>query len=229
MNWRVHLRRTRRAIGRPLARVVMPGVLRLLSKTWKSETLGAENLERAAGADGGHFMALWHGRMILSMPIGAHKAYHVLVSPSGDGDLSQAMLGRFGYHVLRGSTSRGGAQALRAMLELLRGGATLVITPDGPRGPRHSMNAGLAWMARATGHPIVPCGFVCDRAWRVKSWDRMTIPKPGARVVTVYGEPIHVSRDGGDDELEAATNSIRERMLEAEQLGFERLGVERDW
>lgn len=229
MNWRSRFKRARRKAGQPLARFVVPGVLRLLSKTWKSETFGQEHLDEAAGEGGGRFMSLWHGRMILSMPIGAHMNYHVLVSPSGDGDLSQAMLGRFGYHVLRGSSSRGGARALREMLVRLRSGAALVITPDGPRGPRHSMNLGLAWMARATGYAIVPCGFVCDRAWRVNSWDRMTIPKPGARIVTVYGEPIRVSRDGGQAELDAATDLIRERMLEAERRGFEHLGVEQDW
>lgn len=229
MNWRRRFKRARRKAGKPLARWVVPGVLRALSKTWKSETIGQEHVERAAGESGGHFMSLWHGRMLLSMPIGAHRNYHVLVSTSGDGDLSGAMLERFGYHVLRGSTSRGGARAVREMLGVLESGATLVITPDGPRGPRHSMNLGLAWMARVTGYAIVPCGFVCDRAWRAKSWDRMTVPKPGARVVTVYGEPIRVSRDGGQVELDAATDLIRERMIAAERLGFARLGVEQDW
>lgn len=226
MSWRSRFKRVRRKLGLPFARWVVPVVLRWLSKTWKSETIGAENEVNTAG---GRFMALWHGRMILSMPIGANRNYHVLVSPSGDGDLSESMLGRFGYHVLRGSSSRGGARALRAMLTLLNDGAVLVITPDGPRGPRHSMNLGLAWMARATGYPIVPCGFACDRAWRVNSWDRMTIPKPGARVVSVYGKPIHVSRDGGEAELDQATALIRESMLDAERRAFERLGVEIDW
>lgn len=227
--WRHRFKLARRKAGRPLARWVVPVVLRLLSKTWKYQTLGAEHSEATASEGGGRFMALWHGRMMLSMPIGAHRNYHVLVSPSGDGDLSEAMLGRFGYHVLRGSAGRGGARALRAMLELLKSGASLVITPDGPRGPRHSMNPGMAWMSRATGYPIVPCGFVCDRAWRLNSWDAMVIPKPGARVVSVYGEPVRVAREATTLELEATTNLVRERMLDCERAGFELLGLEQDW
>jgi lysophospholipid acyltransferase (LPLAT)-like uncharacterized protein len=83
-------------------------------------------------------------------------------------------------------------------------------------------------MARATGHAVVPCGFVCDRAWRARSWDRFTVPKPGARLALVYGEPIRVERDGGEEELERATELIRERMLAAELEGFRALGVEAD-
>jgi lysophospholipid acyltransferase (LPLAT)-like uncharacterized protein len=227
--WRHRFKETRRRAGRPLARWVVPGVLNLLSKSWKYQTLGLEHTEATASEGGGRFMALWHGRMMLSMPIGAHKNFHVLVSPSSDGDLSQAMLRRFGYHVLRGSSSRGGARALREMLALLKSGASLVITPDGPRGPRHSMNPGMAWMSRATGYPIVPCGFACDRAWRMKSWDAMVIPKPGARVVTVYGEPVRVPRKATEEDLAAATELVRERMLQCERTGFEILGLEQDW
>ena len=91
------------------------------------------------------------------------------------------------------------------------------------------MNEGLAWMAKQTGFPIVPCGFVCDRAWRLNSWDRFTIPKLRARVRLRYGEPVRVAADAGDEALARATTEVRARMLEAERLGFEELGVEGDW
>jgi lysophospholipid acyltransferase (LPLAT)-like uncharacterized protein len=115
------------------------------------------------------------------------------------------------------------------MLAALDQGAVLVITPDGPRGPRHSMNPGLVWMARATGYPVVPCGFVCDRAWRARSWDRYTIPKPWARVALVYEEPVMVERDANPDALARATEAIREGILRAERRGFQYLGREPDW
>ncbi len=228
---RSRMRRVRRAIARPLVRWVAPAMLRLLAWTWRTECYGHENMERAKSESrgGGHFIALWHGRMILSMPDHRDSNWQVLVSPSGDGDLSESLLYSFGYQVIRGSSSRGGARALREMLSHLRQGHILVITPDGPRGPRHSMNPGLAWMARATGHPIVPSGCVCDRAWRVNSWDRMTIPKPFARVRFYYLEPIWVARDATDEDMQAATDRVRDAMIEAETEGFARLGVERDW
>lgn len=208
---------------------VGPFVLRQLTKSWKVDVIGGEHLESVRRTSGGYFMALWHGRMMVALSghDGAH--YSVLVSPSQDGDISEALLHAFGYRVIRGSSSRGGARALREMLTALRAGEALVITPDGPRGPRHSMNLGLAWMARATGYPIIPCGFVCDRAWRARSWDRFTIPKRGARLAYVYEEPVHVARDGGDEALASATERIRAALMRAEARGFEHLGTESDW
>lgn len=153
----------------------------------------------------------------------------VLVSPSDDGSLVLPLLARFGQRAVRGSTNKESARALRTLLAELRAGGSVVLTPDGPRGPRHSMNAGLAWLARATGFPVLPCGFVCDRAWRLRSWDRFTIPKPRARLALVYGEPLHVPAGGGPAALDEATAEIRSRMLAAEERGFAHLGVERDW
>lgn len=207
-----------------------PAFLRALSLTWRMTVVGTENLEAvASGGAGGHFMALWHGRMLLGLPHHGTRDWYVLVSGSQDGDISHALLERFGYRVIRGSTSRGGARALREMLAALETGAVLVITPDGPRGPRHSMNPGLAWMARATGYPVIPVGFACDRAWRAGSWDRFTLPRPFSRVAMVYGAPVRVERSAGEDELDLATERIRAGLLGAERRGFELLRTEPDW
>lgn len=167
--------------------------------------------------------------MLFGLAHHGSRNWWVLVSASQDGDISQALLRRFGYRVIRGSSSRGGVRAVREMLAVLDDGAVLVITPDGPRGPQHSINQGLAWMARVTGYPIVPVGFACDRAWRLKSWDRFTIPKPWSRVVMVYGAPIHVEDRGSEEGLTAASASVRQALFEAETRAFEQLGQEQDW
>jgi hypothetical protein len=186
---------------------------------------GEEHLRAVHDGGEGHFMALWHGRMVV--PVTRHKGdeYCVLVSTSGDGDISCALLERLGYKVVRGSSRGRGAQALREMLARLREGLGIVVTPDGPTGPQHSMNPGLAWMARASGRPVLPCGFVAERAWHLSTWDRFTIPKPFSRVAFVYEEPVHVSREGGPEELARATEEIRVRMQRAERRGFALLGV----
>jgi lysophospholipid acyltransferase (LPLAT)-like uncharacterized protein len=226
---RRRLKRARKRLGQSLARRLGPAVLASLRRTWREEVLGAEHFA-AAGPEGtGRFMALWHGRMVVALPFHAGRDYSVLVSPSSDGDVSERLLAAFGYGVIRGSTSRGGPRALREMLTDLRAGKMLAITPDGPQGPRHSMNPGLVWMARATGFPVIPCGFVCDRAWRANSWDRFTVPKPRARVMVVYGEPLRVERRASPQECEEATEVIRERILDAERRGFEHMGLEPDW
>ena len=222
-------RRIRRQIARRLVTWFGPIVLRALAWTWRVILLDEEHVEAARGEGGGRIITLWHGRMLLPVSHHANRNWCVLVSRSGDGDVFEPLLERFGYATIRGSSSRGGAHALREMIQTLRSGAVVVITPDGPRGPRHSMSAGVAWMARATGYAILPCGVVCDRAWRLKSWDRLTVPKPGARVVFVYGAPVRVDRDATDDELRAAAERIRSAMLDAERRGLAHVNREPDW
>jgi hypothetical protein len=153
----------------------------------------------------------------------------VLVSPSADGRLVPPMLERFGYSWVLGSSNKNPARAVREMLERLKAGGRIVITPVGPRGPRHSTNPGPAWMARETGFPILPVGCVADRAWHLDSWDAFTIPKWGARVVVNYAEPIEVRPEASEEELAAATERMRARMLAAEEQGFRHLGVQPDW
>jgi lysophospholipid acyltransferase (LPLAT)-like uncharacterized protein len=225
VSFRRTYKRARRRAGGVLLRAVGPQMLSWLSRTWATDIAGLDHLERAL-AGRGFLIAMWHGRMIVPIEAFRARGWNVLVSPSEDGDLSEGMLRRFGYHVIRGSTSRGGARALRQMLELLDSGQVVAITPDGPRGPMHSVNPGLAWMARATGRPILPLGNAVDRAWRLSSWDRFTIPKPRARIALTYGAPIEVPRDIDEVGLAAATEAIREGIFRVERAGFERLGME---
>ncbi len=223
---RSRFRRWRRTLARKLGMSVGAFFVGLMSKTWRATWEGLENLEAARGEGGGHFITLWHGRMLVPMAHHKGAGWKVLVSPSRDGDTIAPTLKRFGFGVIRGSASRGGARALREMLDALRGGAVLVITPDGPRGPMHAMNPGLVWMARATGYQVVPAGFVADRAWHMKSWDRFTVPKPFARVSFVYGPPIAVARDATTAQLEQASLDIAAAMHACEKRAFAALGME---
>lgn len=215
-------------MGSVLLRHFGPTVLGLLARTWKLEVLGEERFAEALAAPG-RLVTLWHGRMLLPLARFRGVGAKVLVSPSADGDLVPPLLARFGYGAIRGSSSKSPARALREMLGALQSGGTIVITPDGPRGPRHGVNSGAAWMARATGFPIAPAGCACDRAWRLASWDRFTIPKPGARVVVAFAELLTVPADAPDEALEAAAEEMGRRMTEAEREACARLGVEPDW
>lgn len=223
--WWKHVRRRAGALALP---IIGPTLLRVLAKSWRVEVLGREHLD-AVHRVPGRLLTLWHGRMLVGMPVHPSAGVSVLVSPSDDGSLVVPLLERFGFRAIRGSTFRRPAQAVRAMLAELERGGTIVLTPDGPRGPRHAMNAGPAWMAKETGFPVLALGCACDRAWRLASWDRFTIPKPGARVVIVYETPIVVPRDADELALARATDAIRSAMLSAEERGFAHLGVASDW
>jgi len=222
------MRIIRRTVAGAVLPLLAPPVIRLLASTWKVEQLGLENYEEAMRA-GGQMGTLWHGRMLVALKAHMNEDLRILVSPSADGALVTTLLKRFGYHVIVGSSNKSPAGAVRSMLSDLRQGGSIVITPDGPRGPRHSMNAGAAWMARETGFPVLPCGFVCDRAWHASSWDHFTIPKPRARVALVYGEPLYVDAKADGSEVKRAAEEVKRRMLAAERRGFEHLGQEPDW
>lgn len=103
----------------------------------------------------------------------------------------------------------------------------VIVTPDGPRGPRHSTNPGLAWLSRETGCAILPLGLACDRAWHARSWDDFTVPRPGARVQMSYGELMRVPADADDEALAAFTRDLASRLIQLEQASFEDLG--RGW
>jgi lysophospholipid acyltransferase (LPLAT)-like uncharacterized protein len=224
--WHRRIKQARRRLGVwAVPRIGVP-MFRLLSKSWREEWL-----DRAAfdGLERGFILALWHGRMLPAVRPLSRENLHVLVSMSGDGDVSEQLLLGFRFKIVRGSRSKGGARALREMLAILDTGGVVAITPDGPRGPRHGMNPGLAWMAKATGYPILPMGFAVDRAWRLDSWDRFTIPKPRSRVAIALGEPVRVARKAGEDEMARATDLVRERLIDAETRAFRHLGVEPDF
>lgn len=133
--------------------------------------------------------SFWHE----TLPILTHYTgrIHVLISQHADGELIARLIQHLGFRVIRGSTTRGGATALLQMMERSADGH-LAITPDGPRGPRRYLQPGAIFLASATGKPILPAGVACDRAWRLKSWDRMWLPKPWSTTFLVVGKPIYI-------------------------------------
>jgi len=84
----------------------------------------------------------------------------------------------------------------------------VVVVPDGPRGPRETAKPGVVALAGMTGVPIVPVAVGASAEWRVASWDGLRIPKPGARLVVAFGEPLFVPRDAGPAERAAARKDL---------------------
>jgi lysophospholipid acyltransferase (LPLAT)-like uncharacterized protein len=170
-------------------------VLRLLARTWRVREVGREgwHARRAAGAAGGGVVvALWHGQML---PLVAHhrdEGVAVLISEHRDGEIIARVVRAFGFATVRGSTSRGGGRALLELVSVLRRGREVAVTPDGPRGPRHSFAPGALVAAQRAGVPLVGVVAHVDRSWRLGSWDRFEIPKPFARIVFAYSEPTPV-------------------------------------
>jgi lysophospholipid acyltransferase (LPLAT)-like uncharacterized protein len=108
-------------------------------------------------------IAFWHGRQLMMPLTYRGTEAHILISQHRDGELIHRIVSRFGFRSVRGSTTRGGATALRDLIRLGRSGVDLVITPDGPKGPRHVAQPGVVQLAQATGLPIVPLTFSCSK------------------------------------------------------------------
>src|SRR5271165_1359913 len=175
---------------------------------------GAEHLAPYAAGQTA-VAAFWHERLAL-MPMlwltlrrmDRAQRGHVLVSRHRDGRLIGSVMRRFGVDLMFGSSRRGGAASLRAALPLLARGEHLIITPDGPRGPRRVAAPGVAQIAALSGAKVLPCAAQTTRRWVLPSWDRMVLPKPFGRGVIVCGPAILVPREGWQAALPAITAAI---------------------
>jgi len=160
----------------------------------------------------------WHGHLLVFAFRQRGAGLATLISQSKDGEYIARVVQRWGFTVLRGSSSRGGSGALRSMVRVLRDGQSLAVTPDGPRGPRRRLKPGALLAARMSGVPILPTAAAATRAWWLGGWDRFLVPKPLARVRLVYGQPRTIPRDADDadlarigDEIETEMNALTER------------------
>lgn len=139
--------------------------------------------------------ALWHGRLLPLTWFHRRRNVAAMISYSKDGEYIARIVRAWGFEPVRGSTSRGGSNALREVARRVRAGQSVAITPDGPRGPRQRVQPGVIIAAQLTGAPILPVVAGCSRAWWPEGWDRFCIPKPFATVTVLYGEPMYVPRD----------------------------------
>lgn len=176
---------------------------------------GREHLEALDRAGERYIVALWHGHILPGLWFFRDRGIVVVTSENFDGEWIARIIQRFGYGAARGSTSRGGARALRALLKSMAH-APAAFTVDGPRGPRGVAHPGIVWLARATGHPILPIHAAADRAWTLGSWDRTHIPKPWARVALTIGPPMRVPRDADETALEVARLEVETRLRACE-------------
>jgi lysophospholipid acyltransferase (LPLAT)-like uncharacterized protein len=138
-------------------------IIRGIACSMRFSTRGHEAVD-ALYREGRHIiLAFWHSQQLM-IPFGYRGAgSHVLISRHGDGEIIARIIARFGHEAVRGSSTRGGAGALRALIKLGRSGRDVVVTPDGPKGPRHVVKLGVIHLAKATGLPIVPLAFACSK------------------------------------------------------------------
>lgn len=156
-------------------------VIKLVGRTLRLQTRHAHRVHAYWGAGRNVIVAFWHGRQLM-MPLAAYggRRLYVLISEHHDGELIARILHWFGFGAVRGSTTRGGARALRQLGRLGRAGADLAVTPDGPRGPRCVAQAGIVQLAKLTGLPILPLTFAASKKNSLEAGTALKSPCPSA-------------------------------------------------
>jgi lysophospholipid acyltransferase (LPLAT)-like uncharacterized protein len=156
--------------------------------------------------------AFWHETLLA--PTVRKARVRILISTHADGELIAQVCRFLGLGVVRGSATRGGALALHQLIDGDER-SHLVITPDGPRGPRRQLKVGIVYLASRTGLPIVPIGVGYSKAWRARSWDRFALPRPFSAMYGVIGPAVHVPPGLDRDGLEHYRRLVEDTCLSA--------------
>jgi lysophospholipid acyltransferase (LPLAT)-like uncharacterized protein len=195
-------------IGVPM----MWSVLRGLARFWKVERI---NPERAQ--DRPAIYAIYHGDLVVGAQELPHfgKRLEVLTSRSRDGWMVTRYVHLFKRATIRGGSSKGAESALRQMSRRLKQGYGVIIPVDGPRGPEGVPKIGVIAIAAQSGSPIIPCAVRSNSVWRFrKSWDRMMIAKPFAKVTMHWGEPMFVEADADRPRMEELRMELEKKLAE---------------
>ena len=181
------------------------GLLRLISRTWR---IRVEN----PPADGPAIITFWHGYMMPVWRHFAHRNASAVVSLSKDGQFLSDLLERWDFDLIRGSSSRGGGEVLRRIVSKLNSNIVLM-TPDGPRGPRYEFKVGAIVAAQRTERPVYYCG-VDIKGYKSfsKSWDKFLFPRPFARIELRFSEAQFFSRELSRDDITALASESSEKL-----------------
>lgn len=191
-----------------------PWLIRLICFSLRISKVNNEPVEEILRRGESVLWCLWHGRMLVPMFYYRNNNVVVMISQHADGEMIARVVKKLGYKTVRGSSTRGGKEAFYELLGLLKEGHQGCMLPDGPTGPRHYFKAGTLFLAQQSQVPIIPITFAAKPCWRFKSWDQFVLPKPFAKAMLVYGDPIKVPAEITPDEVESWRNKLETTMVE---------------
>jgi lysophospholipid acyltransferase (LPLAT)-like uncharacterized protein len=174
-------------------------LIRVIGWTWRLRVIGEEHYDEARRRSPHAIFVFWHGRMLPLSYGYRNRGIQVLASEHRDGELMGRTIRHLGFGHVRGSSTRGGARAVREMVAKLNEGFDIAITVDGPK---YTVKPGPLEMAKLSGAPIVPATTSSKAHWVASSWDSFEFPKPFTRIFVRFGPPVFVPGDAGPDELE---------------------------
>jgi lysophospholipid acyltransferase (LPLAT)-like uncharacterized protein len=181
---------------------VAAGAVKTLLFTVRYRAKGWEEVKPLAQAGDGVIYAFWHNVMMLPLGHQSRHATIALVSAGPDGTFAARIVRHFGVRAVAGRPERVGSTSVLEMLRTRPPGHSIVVTPDGPRGPRYHAHEGAVFLASRSRLPVVPVGMAFSKSWHLRSWDRFRIAKPFARAEMVFGAPRMIPQDLDRDGLD---------------------------
>ena len=160
----------------------------------------------------------WHGEFFILPYLHKGKKVALIVSKSRDGDISEAVNTRYGFAIIRGSSTRGAESAALSTLDYIKNGYNMAITGDGPKGPPHRLKPGPVFFAQKMDVPLVPVTIRFRHAFHLHSWDRFAVPLPFTRAVVIYGEPLYPRGLQRREVIQTIERRMEEQETEAQRL-----------
>ena len=197
-------------------------ITRLLFSTYRIQHVDREY--NFVPRDGNKLVAaLWHEHLFMGISSEMGSPLAPIASKNSGGRMIGYVLSKLGFDTVYGSANRngkdkGGFRALRELTRRMRAGKIPAFAVDGSIGPRREVKQGVAYLAQTTGAKVVPVGCVADRYWEFNTWDRLKLPKPFARIYTVYGTPIAIDKSTDAKDMTLYQDKIKRRINACEAL-----------
>lgn len=205
---------SQRVQTRLIAAAAYPAIAALCRTiTWKID--GAHHYDEILKSGRPPIIAFWHDRILPATWFFRRRGVVALTSANFDGQWIARVIEHFGNRTVAGSSSRGGMRALLELKREVERGRPAAFALDGPRGPARVAQPGAAWLASATGSPVLPFHAEASRYWTISSWDRTQVPKPFSTVAVVMGEPL-VVRGTSDSAVEEGRQRLEEALEQNE-------------
>jgi hypothetical protein len=201
-------------------------LLWIVSRTWRFEEIAEEGVTPLIGGlgAGAEIFCFWHQCVLPCTVYFRRTGATILISRSFDGELITRILELFGFHAVRGSSSRGAREGLLGLKQVIDSGTPAIFTADGPRGPIYQTKMGPIKLAQMTGARIGAFHLQPERAWVMKSWDRFLIPKPFTRIAVSWARWTYVPVDLPIEEFETKREELNAAIERARLNALEHFG-----
>ena len=188
--------------------------IKFVSLTLKWKYLNKKHADTLWKNNENFILCFWHGRLLM-MPLSwkKEKKINMLISEHPDGQLISKTVKYFGINSIHGSTSKGGTKAIRNIIESLKSGQSVGITPDGPRGPKMKINSAIIKIASLTGFKILPLSCSVKNKFFLKSWDKFLVALPFGKGCFAWGEPLKIKKKITKEEDLKLSNKLEKILL----------------